>query len=90
MPAISSSGISAGLHSVTAAFVIGKKCKPVWDDNTPVATDTAATTAIQNAQTSGAQVIVSFGGAGGIDLARSCTNLTKLTAAYQASSRGFR
>lgn len=79
-----SSGISAGLHSVTAAFVIGKKCTPVWDDNTPVATDTAATTAIQNAQTSGAQVIVSFGGAGGTDLARSCANLTQLTAAYQS------
>ena len=42
-----SAGISAGLRSVTAAFVIGKKCTPVWDDNTPVATDTAATTAIR-------------------------------------------
>lgn len=75
--------MSAGLRSVTAAFVIGRNCKPVWDDQQPVAADPAATTAIRTAQGKGAHVIVSFGGASGIDLARSCTNVRKLTAAYQ-------
>jgi Glycosyl hydrolases family 18 len=79
-----SAAMSSGLRSVTAAFVIGKGCTPVWDDREAVATDTAAARVIKSAQRKGAHVIVSFGGASGIDLARSCTNVRKLTAAYQS------
>lgn len=76
--------IDAGLTDVTAAFVIGKRCTPIWDDNEPVASDTAVTAAIQDAQTRGADVIVSFGGAAGKDLARTCTDVDALTTAYQS------
>jgi Glycosyl hydrolases family 18 len=79
-----SAAMSAGLHSVTAAFVIGNGCTPVWDDQEAVATDTAAARTIKGAQRRGAHVIVSFGGAGGIDLARSCNHVRRLTAAYQS------
>ena len=77
-------GIDAGLTNLTAAFVIGRGCTPIWDTGISVAKDTAVTNAITNAQARGVQVIVSFGGAGGQDLARSCSDLTQLTAAYQS------
>ena len=76
--------IKAGLGGVTASFVIGRACAPTWDDGVPVAKDRAVTALIANAQAEGAQVIASFGGAGGKDLARTCTDLGKLTAAYQS------
>jgi chitinase len=79
-----SAGISAGLSDVTAAFVIGKKCTPIWDNKVAVAKDTAVTNEISAAQSAGADVIVSFGGAGGKDLARTCSNVNALTDAYQS------
>jgi chitinase len=84
------SGITAGLKKVTAAFVIGKSCTPVWDDGVSVSSSTTRATGIKNAQTKGVQVVISFGGASGTDLARSCTSLTKLTAAYQAVITKFK
>lgn len=77
-------GIDAGLTSVTAAFVIGTGCTATWDDGTPVAKDQAVTQAIADAQSSGADVIVSFGGAGGKELARTCTDVSRLTDVYQS------
>jgi chitinase len=77
-------GIDIGLSEVTAAFVIGKGCKPTWDDGSLVAKNRAVARAIGNAQSRGTQVIVSFGGAGGLELARSCKNLSKLVDAYQS------
>jgi hypothetical protein len=76
-------GLGAGLTSVTAAFVVGRGCTPIWDDGSPVATDKSKSKAIRRAQRAGADVIVSFGGAGGKELARSCTSLGALTNAYQ-------
>lgn len=76
--------IDAGLTHVTAAFVVGKKCTPIWDNGVPVKKDKESAAAVTGAQSQGVDVIISFGGAGGTELARSCTNLTKLTAAYQA------
>jgi Glycosyl hydrolases family 18 len=75
--------LDVGLSSVTAAFVVGRTCTPIWDDGSTVARNKKAAKAIQGAQHAGAQVIISFGGAGGKELARSCTNLDDLTAAYQ-------
>jgi hypothetical protein len=79
-----SAAIGVGLSSVTAAFVIGKGCTPTWDDGTPVAKDPRVAALITDAQSAGAQVVVSFGGAGGRELARTCTDVARLTAAYQS------
>lgn len=77
-----SSGITAGLKKVTAAFVIGSACSGTWDDGVAL-TNATRSSAISSAQSKGVQVVISFGGASGLDLARTCTNVTDLTAAYQ-------
>jgi len=82
--ALDSAITGGGLTEFTAAFVIGKKCTPVWDDNTPVATNTAIADRIAAARTEGAEPIVSFGGQAGKDLARSCNDESKVVAGYQA------
>lgn len=71
------------LRSFSAGFVVGHGCTPVWDDGNPITTDRAVTGVVSKARSLGATAIVSFGGAGGTDLARSCTDPTKLVAAYQ-------
>jgi hypothetical protein len=76
--------IDAGLTDVTAAFVVGRGCTPIWDDGSPVAKDKRKSKAIREAQVAGADVIISFGGAGGKELARSCTDQGELTDAYRA------
>ena len=83
------SAISAGLKKVTAAFIIGKSCTGVWDDGVAL-TNATRTTAITNAQNKGVQVVLSFGGQSGADLARTCSNLTSLTAAYQSAITRFK
>ena len=72
-----------GLKAFTAAFVIGSGCTPIWGDTLPVTNDPTVSGEISSAQSAGAQVIVSFGGAGGVELAQSCTNSGSLQAAYQ-------
>ena len=83
------SGITAGLKKVTAAFIIGKGCTGVWDDGVAL-TNTSRAAAISSAESKGVQVVLSFGGQGGLDLARTCTNLTSLTAAYQSAITRFK
>jgi hypothetical protein len=74
----------AGLKAYSAAFVIGSGCTPIWGDTLPVTNDPTMTSEIATAQAAGATPIVSFGGASGVELADSCTNLSQLTAAYQS------
>jgi hypothetical protein len=76
--------IDVGLTSVTAAFVVGRSCTPIWDDGSSVAKDKRKAKMIKRAQRAGAEVLISFGGAGGKELARSCTNRGDLTNAYQS------
>jgi chitinase len=73
-----------GLKAFTAAFVIGSGCQPIWGDTLPVGNDPAVNGEIDKARSAGAQVIVSFGGAGGVELAQSCTDSGELTKAYQS------
>ncbi len=73
-----------GLKAFTAAFVIGSGCQPIWGDTLPVNNDPNVSAAIDKARSAGAQVIVSFGGAGGVELAQSCTDTGQLTQAYQS------
>jgi chitinase len=74
---------SGGLKAFTAAFVIGSGCTPIWGDTLPVTNDPTVSGDISSAESAGAQVIVSFGGAGGVELAQSCTNTSSLQQAYQ-------
>lgn len=76
--------IDAGLTHVTAAFVVGHGCTPIWDDGDPVSHDRPVSELIRTAQQSGADVTISFGGAGGKELARTCTSAAKLLQAYRA------
>jgi hypothetical protein len=74
----------AGLKAFTAAFVISSGCTPIWGDTLPVTNDPTVNGEISQATSAGAQLIVSFGGAGGVELAQGCTNQSSLTAAYQS------
>lgn len=81
---LNSAATSAGLKAFSAAFVTGSGCTPIWGDTLPVSNDPTVTGEITTAEGHGAQPIVSFGGASGIELAQSCTSLSQLTTAYQS------
>jgi len=73
---------ATGLNYYTLAFLIPQSgCTPQWeDDGSGVGAFASQISAIQN---SGGNVIISFGGASGGELAQTCTNVSQLTAAYQ-------
>jgi chitinase len=79
----------AHLRAFTAGFVVGHGCTPTWDDGVAIRSDSSVDRVITKARSLGAHVIVSFGGAGGKDLARSCTSPGKLVAAYTAVINRF-
>jgi chitinase len=74
---------ASGLKFYTLAFLIPKSgCTPQWEDgNDALGAFTSQVTAIKNA---GGNVIISFGGAAGGELAETCTSVSSLTAAYQS------
>jgi chitinase len=73
---------ATGLKDYTLAFLIPRSgCTPEWeDDGSGVGAFASQVSAVQS---SGGNVIVSFGGAAGGELAQTCTNVSQLTAAYQ-------
>src|SRR3954447_10543914 len=74
---------SGGVNSYTAAFVIGSGCTPIWGDTLGIDNSTV-NPRIARAQAAGAKTIISFGGAGGVELGQSCTSVSALQAAYQS------
>ena len=72
---------ATGLKYYTLAFLIPQSgCTPEWeDDGSGVG---AFNSQISSLQASGGNVIISFGGADGGELAQTCTNVSSLTAAY--------
>jgi chitinase len=72
---------ATGLKYYTLAFLIPQSgCTPEWeDDGSGVGAFASQISALQNA---GGNVIISFGGASGGELAQTCTNVSQLTAAY--------
>jgi Fibronectin type III domain/Carbohydrate binding domain len=82
-PMLNGAITQAGLKAFTTAFVIGSGCTPIWGDTLPVTDDPTVTGEITQAEQEGATPIVSFGGADGVELAQSCTNLSSLVTAYQ-------
>jgi chitinase len=73
---------ATGLKYYTLAFLIPQSgCTPEWeDDGSGVGAFASQISAIQSA---GGNVIISFGGADGGELAQTCTSVSQLTAAYQ-------
>jgi chitinase len=73
---------ATGLKYYTLAFLTPKSgCTPEWEDgNESMNAFTSQVTALQNA---GGNVIISFGGASGGELAETCTSVSSLTSAYQ-------
>jgi Ricin-type beta-trefoil lectin domain/Glycosyl hydrolases family 18 len=73
---------ATGLKYYTLAFLTPQSgCTPEWeDDGSGVGAFASQISAIQ---ASGGNVIISFGGASGGELAQTCTNVSQLTAAYQ-------
>jgi chitinase len=65
----------------TLAFLIPQSgCTPEWEDNgDPVG---AFTSQVSSLQAAGGNVIISFGGEAGGELAQTCTSVSSLTAAY--------
>jgi Glycosyl hydrolases family 18 len=81
---------SHGLRSFTAAFVLAKGCTPTWDNYAPISTATALNKLVSDAKTQGASPIISFGGQSGNELAKVCTDQTKLVAAYTSVINKFK
>ncbi|MDX6417240.1 MAG: chitinase [Trebonia sp.] len=73
---------ATGLKDYTLAFLIPQSgCTPQWEDGgSGVGAFASQISAIQ---ASGGNVIISFGGESGGELAQTCTNVSQLTAAYQ-------
>ena len=73
---------STGVRAFTLAFILNKgTCSPVWDSGT--LNDSGKQKMITAIRGAGGDVVVSFGGYSGNKLANSCSNETKLAAAYQ-------
>ena len=72
---------ATGLKYYTLAFLIPQSgCTPQWeDDGSGVG---AFTSEINSLKSAGGDVIISFGGAAGGELAQTCTSVSDLTAAY--------
>ena len=73
---------ATGLSRYTLAFLIPQSgCTPMWEaGNYALNTFTSQVSSLRNA---GGDVIISFGGAAGGELAQTCTNVSQLQAAYQ-------
>ena len=81
----------SGIKVFTLGFVVGNGgCTPTWGGvGATVANDTLPNGAtilslVQGVRAAGGDVIISFGGASGTELALGCTTVSSLQAAYQA------
>jgi chitinase len=73
----------AGARSLTLAFAdaAAPRCAPRWGPSTPIAAPAVAAPAAR-LRAAGVTLRVSFGGSQGEELARACTNVKELEAAY--------
>ncbi|MFG2820530.1 RICIN domain-containing protein [Kitasatospora sp. NPDC048365] len=74
---------ATGLKYFTLAFVIADgSCNATFNGNTPI-TDAGWTGAVNSLRAAGGDVIASFGGAAGTELAQACTSVSALQAQYK-------
>ncbi|WP_127353800.1 chitinase [Actinacidiphila soli] len=81
--AMASAQSATGLKYFSLAFVISDgTCNATFNGNTSIS-DTGWTSAINSLRASGGDVIASFGGAAGTELAQACTDVSSLQTQYQ-------
>jgi hypothetical protein len=73
---------TTGNKYYTLAFIISNGTAPYWDGTMALSTNKYVTD-IANLRAQGGDVIISFGGSAGIELAQACTSVSTLQAAYQ-------
>jgi chitodextrinase len=81
----------SGINVFTLGFVVGNGgCTPTWGGvgatvaNDTLPNGTTILSLVQGVRAAGGDVIISFGGASGTELALGCTTVSSLQAAYQA------
>ena len=81
----------SGIKVFTLGFVVGNGgCTPTWGGvgatvaNDTLPNGTTIVSLVQGIRAAGGDVIISFGGASGTELAQGCTTVSSLQAAYQA------
>jgi hypothetical protein len=77
---------ASGINFFTLAFIVSDgTCSPVWQGKTPLplAAESLFSSYIQRVRKSKGDVIISFGGYVGQELAQACPDATTLAAAYQ-------
>lgn len=81
----------SGIKVFTLGFVVGNGgCTPTWGGvgatvaNDTLPNGTTILSLVQGIRAAGSDVIISFGGASGTELAQGCTTVSSLQAAYQA------
>ncbi|MFJ6213276.1 ricin-type beta-trefoil lectin domain protein [Streptomyces sp. NPDC092296] len=82
--AMANARAATGLKYFTLAFVIngGGSCNATFNGDTAI-TDSGWTSAINTLRAAGGDVIASFGGASGTELAKACTTVASLEAQYK-------
>jgi hypothetical protein len=77
---------ASGIQYFSLAFVISNPnaCLPMWSSKKPVAEESEMSGEITALRNHGGDVIISFGGANGKELAQTCQDAASLQAAYQA------
>ncbi|MBS2532513.1 cellulose binding domain-containing protein [Catenulispora sp. NF23] len=77
---------AAGTKYVTGAFVLasGSGCAPAWNGTADPTFETNLKAGIADLRAKGGDVIASFGGANGTELAQACTDVPSLKAAYKS------
>src|SRR5947209_1512551 len=87
-PLLSQLSAASGVKSYTLGFVTGAGCKASWFN----AYDPRSgwqLAEIKKVRAAGGDVIVSFGGASGIELAQACGSVGALAAEYQAVVKAY-
>ena len=75
---------STGHKYYTLAFIISNGCNAYWNGDTPMSANFYSSF-ISQLRGMGGDVIVSFGGASGIELGQACSSVSSLQAAYQSA-----
>jgi chitodextrinase len=87
----------SGIKVFTLGFIVGNGgCTPTWGGvgatvaNDTLPNGTTILSLVQGVRAAGGDVIISFGGASGTELALGCTTVASLQAAYQAVLNKYR
>ncbi len=87
----------SGIKVFTLGFVVGNGgCTPTWGGvgatvaNDTLPNGTTILSLVQGVRAAGGDVIISFGGASGTELAQGCSTVSSLQAAYQAVLNKYR